>query len=133
MVNASGNEPSAALTMTGCPALAPLTIAVPDVQVPAPSAVPPIGPVVPVNNPLVMHVGQEMFGIVPPETTIGVLLVTPTTQVGHEILGPIPPVEAKGAAATTEVTQVGQDRLGAVPPLETRGEAPVTAVTVPFA
>src|SRR5208337_492958 len=48
--SALGSVPSDALTETGCPAIAPVTVAVPVAQTPARRGEPPIEPVVPVRE-----------------------------------------------------------------------------------
>ena len=53
-----------------------MTEAVPVVQAPAESADPPMLPVVPVSAAVVMHVGHEMLGVVPPVETSGAVAVT---------------------------------------------------------
>ena len=74
-----GRDPSEALTATGCPTTAPVTVAVPLVQEPALNREPPMVPVVPVRAAIVIHVGQEILGAVPPVETNGAVAVTDVT------------------------------------------------------
>jgi len=79
MIKPLGSVPSEALTETGCPTVAPVTIAVPVVQFPADNALPPMLPVVPLRVGAVTHVGQEIVGMVPPLETKGAVATTPVT------------------------------------------------------
>ena len=75
IISLLGREPFDALTRTGCPTVAPVTVAVPEVQLPAVSAVPPMLVVVPVSAAVVMQVGQDIFGVVTPVETRGAVAV----------------------------------------------------------
>ena len=53
---------------------------------------------------LLMQVGHEIAGLIPPVDVMGELAVTDTTQVVHVMFGVVPPEDASGAVAVTEVT-----------------------------
>jgi hypothetical protein len=79
MINPLGSVPSEALTDTGCPTVAPVTAAVPEVQLPAVKVLPPILPVVPLRVGVVTHIGQDRTGVVPPLETSGAIAATEVT------------------------------------------------------
>jgi hypothetical protein len=64
MIEPLGRVPSDALTYTGRPTVAPATVAVPEAQLPAVSALPPMLAVVPLRVGVVTQLGHGIVGAV---------------------------------------------------------------------